>query len=41
MSVSHKNIFFDKRMPEVTFDEQPAAPETSAASGSPAQRPEP
>src|SRR5712692_10892568 len=22
MSVSHKNIFFDKKMPEVTFDEQ-------------------
>ena len=25
MSVSHKNIFFDKRMPEVTFDEPPAS----------------
>ena len=25
MSVSHKNIFFDKRMPEVKFDEQPSA----------------
>lgn len=24
MSVSHKNIFFDKKMPEVNFDEQPA-----------------
>ena len=24
MSVSHKNIFFDKRMPEVKFDEPPA-----------------
>ena len=25
MSVSHKNIFFDKRMPEVKFDEQPSS----------------
>ena len=25
MSVSHKNIFFDKRMPEVKFDEPPAS----------------
>jgi uncharacterized ferredoxin-like protein len=24
MSVSHKNIFFDKKMPDVNFDEQPA-----------------
>jgi uncharacterized ferredoxin-like protein len=24
MSVSHKNIFFDKKMPEVNFDEAPA-----------------
>lgn len=24
MSVSHKNIFFDRKMPEVTFSEQPA-----------------
>src|SRR5512135_1151214 len=25
MSVSHKNIFFDKKMPDVKFDEQPSA----------------
>jgi uncharacterized ferredoxin-like protein len=25
MSVSHKNIFFDKRMPEIKFDEPPAS----------------
>jgi uncharacterized ferredoxin-like protein len=25
MSVSHKNIFFDKKMPDVQFDEQPPA----------------
>ncbi len=25
MSVSHKNIFFDKKMPDVNFDEQPPA----------------
>jgi uncharacterized ferredoxin-like protein len=25
MSVSHKNIFFDKKMPDVKFDEQPPA----------------
>ena len=25
MSVSHKNIFFDKKMPEVKFDEPPAS----------------
>jgi uncharacterized ferredoxin-like protein len=24
MSVSHKNIFFDKKMPDVNFDEQPS-----------------
>ncbi len=24
MSVSHKNIFFDRKMPEITFDEPPA-----------------
>lgn len=24
MSVSHKNIFFDRRMPEITFDEPPS-----------------
>jgi uncharacterized ferredoxin-like protein len=24
MSVSHKNIFFDKKMPDVNFDEQSA-----------------
>ena len=43
MSVSHKNIFFDKRMPEVAFDEQSVTLETgaAAASGSPAQRTEP
>jgi uncharacterized ferredoxin-like protein len=29
MSVSHKNIFFDKRMPEIKFEEPPAA-ETAA-----------
>jgi len=40
MSVSHKNIFFDKKIPEVKFDEQPATPdaERTTASGSPAQR---
>jgi uncharacterized ferredoxin-like protein len=26
MSVSHKNIFFDKKMPEINFDEQPLSP---------------
>ncbi len=32
MSVSHKNIFFDKRMPEVTFDQQlPSEPDGSKA----------
>ena len=25
MSVTHKNIFFDKRMPEINFDNQAAA----------------
>ncbi len=25
MSVSHKNIFFDKKIPDINFDEQPAA----------------
>src|SRR5512138_2324838 len=25
MSVSHKNIFFDKKIPDMNFDEQPAA----------------
>ena len=25
MSVSHKNIFFDKKIPDVNFDEQPSA----------------
>ncbi|HEY3290209.1 MAG TPA: DUF2148 domain-containing protein [Anaerolineae bacterium] len=29
MSVSHKNIFFDKRMPEIKFDEAPPAPGVS------------
>jgi len=24
MSVSHKNIFFDKKMPDARFDEPPA-----------------
>jgi uncharacterized ferredoxin-like protein len=28
MSVTHKNIFFDKRMPEINFDEQPALAST-------------
>jgi len=31
MSVSHKNIFFDRTMPQVSFEDEPIAGSISAA----------
>src|SRR5258708_5162187 len=39
MSVSHTNIFFDKKMPEVTFDEQPATTDAGVAATTDSQVP--
>ncbi len=33
MSVSHKNIFFDKPIPEITFDQESSEPDEGASQG--------